>query len=327
MELIAADEFLERSRSPYGLHPDADLPVLAVRGGGEPATGPDGRRAQLTERLEGVPMVFVGVGVGAVADALDVVVADTDELARLESAIVDRPIAAVTLAVLLRGSDGRSPRDGLVMESATYSALQAGPEHRSWLDRRPVPRASNDEEASAVQVERDAAGLTITLDRPHVHNAFSARMRAELLDALAVAAADPLVPVTLRGAGPSFCSGGDLTEFGMAADPATAHLIRLGANVGRSLLSMASRLTVEVHGPCVGAGVELPAFAGRVVAHPDATFRLPEVAMGLIPGAGGTVSVVRRIGRQRTARFALTGETIDATEAVRWGLVDELGQP
>jgi enoyl-CoA hydratase/carnithine racemase len=68
--------------------------------------------------------------------------------------------------------------------------------------------------------------------------------------------------------------------------------------------------------------VELPAFARRVVARPDARFWLPEVAMGLVPGAGGTVSIPRRIGRQRTALLALTGTAIDATTALEWGLVD-----
>ena len=70
--------------------------------------------------------------------------------------------------------------------------------------------------------------------------------------------------------------------------------------------------------------MELPAFAGRVVAHPDASFVLPEVAMGQIPGAGGTVSLPRRIGRHRTAWLALTGQTIDATTAHSWNLVDEI---
>jgi enoyl-CoA hydratase/carnithine racemase len=80
-----------------------------------------------------------------------------------------------------------------------------------------------------------------------------------------------------------------------------------------------------VHGACAGAGVELPAFAGRVIADPGTTFLLPELAMGLIPGAGGTVSLPRRIGRERTAKLALSGEPIDAKTALDWGLVDELG--
>lgn len=79
-----------------------------------------------------------------------------------------------------------------------------------------------------------------------------------------------------------------------------------------------------VQGPCVGAGVELSAFAGRVIADPHTTFRLPEISMGLIPGAGGTVSISRRIGRQRTARLAILGEPMGAAEALAYGLIDEI---
>jgi enoyl-CoA hydratase/carnithine racemase len=80
----------------------------------------------------------------------------------------------------------------------------------------------------------------------------------------------------------------------------------------------------RVRGACVGAGAELPAFCGHVSAREDAFFQLPEVAMGLVPGAGGTASLPRRIGRQRTAWLALSGERISAQTAQRWGLVDEI---
>ena len=61
-----------------------------------------------------------------------------------------------------------------------------------------------------------------------------------------------------------------------------------------------------------------------MVADPDTTMSLPEVRLGLIPGAGGTASLPRRIGRQRTAWLALTGRSIDAATALEWGLVDAL---
>ena len=83
-----------------------------------------------------------------------------------------------------------------------------------------------------------------------------------------------------------------------------------------------ARATAVVHGACIGAGTELAAFSARVEAAPDARFCLPEVAMGLVPGAGGTVSVTRRVGRQRAALLALTGGTIDAHTALQWGLID-----
>jgi len=156
-----------------------------------------------------------------------------------------------------------------------------------------------------------------------VHNAFDAAMRDALCDAFDLVALDPsIAAVHVRGDGPSFCSGGDLREFGTTRDAARAHLIRTDRSVGRRIDVVKGRITAHLHGACIGAGIELAAFAGHVVAAPDTRIRLPEVAMGLIPGAGGTVSLPRRIGRHRTAHLALTGETIDAALAREWGLVD-----
>jgi enoyl-CoA hydratase/carnithine racemase len=133
-----------------------------------------------------------------------------------------------------------------------------------------------------------------------------------------------LTRIVLQGKGPNFCSGGDLAEFGTVSDTATAHSIRMQRSAGWWIHQLANKTAVRVHGACVGAGVELPAFAGTVTATPDATFTLPEVTMGLIPGAGGTASIPRRIGRQRTGWLALSGRTIDAQVACSWGLVDEV---
>jgi enoyl-CoA hydratase/carnithine racemase len=175
-----------------------------------------------------------------------------------------------------------------------------------------------------VVVDRIGDELAITLDRPEARNALDATMRDQLWDALAVAAADPALSVRWRGVGPAFCAGGDLDEFGSRSDPARAHLIRLTRSLGRVLHELADRTTVELHGACAGSGIELPAFAGRVRAAPDTAISLPELSLGLIPGAGGTVSLPRRIGRHRTAWLAFTGATIDAATAHQWGLVDEL---
>jgi enoyl-CoA hydratase/carnithine racemase len=76
---------------------------------------------------------------------------------------------------------------------------------------------------------------------------------------------------------------------------------------------------------CVGAGIEPPAFAGRVVAAPDTALRLPEIGMGLIPGAGGTVSIPRRIGRRRTLHLTLDGGPLGAADALERGPVDAVG--
>jgi enoyl-CoA hydratase/carnithine racemase len=150
-------------------------------------------------------------------------------------------------------------------------------------------------------------------------------LRDQLFEALILACADASIErVVLDGAGLSFCSGGDLAEFGTLPDPATAHLVRLTRSPARLLAELAPRLEVRLHGACIGAGIEMAAFAHRVVAHPDTSISLPEVGLGLIPGAGGTVSLPRRIGRHRTAELALRRTPIDAVTALRWGLVDAI---
>jgi hypothetical protein len=309
--------------SPHELSPavdDAAPPVAVVRLAGAPLG------AEPPPVHSGIGTVLVGVGDAAdpAAGLCDVVLGPDDPVVEAIVATVGRhPDAAAALVGLLRGHPGRSLDDGLLLESAVYSALQAGAEHQAWRAAHPV-RGVAEGDGPPVLVERAGSTLALTLNRPARHNALSRGMRDGLLEALEVARLDPGVRVELRGAGPSFCSGGDLAEFGSATDPGTAHLVRLQASVARVLAGLSGRVTVHLHGACMGAGIELPAFAGRVTAAPDSRIALPELRLGLIPGAGGTVSLPHRIGRQRTARLALSGEVLDATTALAWGLVDEV---
>ena len=251
-------------------------------------------------------------------------------LSRLDEVIGRHPTAATVVVQLLRLSGGLSVADALVAESLAYSVLQAGPEHARWLAARrsrPAPASARRPAAGEppVLVGRRDDELSVILNRPARRNAYSAEMRDALVDALGLAVADPSVGhVLLAGSGPCFSSGGDLDEFGTLDDPATAHTVRTSRNAGLRLAALAGRTTVSVQGPCYGAGVELPAFAGDVVARPGTTFTLPEMAMGLIPGAGGTVSIPRRIGRGRAAWLALSGVDLDLPTALAWGLVDRI---
>ncbi|WP_419918846.1 enoyl-CoA hydratase-related protein [Candidatus Poriferisocius sp.] len=276
----------------------------------------------------------------------------TQELDRITTAAAASPAAAVTLVQLLRLGENLPTVDGLVAESLAYSTLQSGPMFRDWLTTQPQRQPSNPparpvpaqrtslsdpppavvaektgpaDPPPPVVAERTGSTLRLTLNRPQRHNAFSAEMRDGLVEQLRAAWADPgLDGIVLDGAGPTFCSGGDLAEFGTTPDPATAHRIRSVRSAAFWLDRLAAKTRVLVHGTCVGAGVELPAYAHDVIAHPSTTFRLPEVAMGLVPGAGGTVSLARRIGRQRLCYLALTNREIDATTALSWGLIDRI---
>ena len=276
--------------------------------------------------VAGLPAVVIGRGrdgvdglAAPVRDLVDLVVADPGPtVAMVEAA----PRAAVTLALTLRASPALSVPAGLAAESAAYSMLQAGPEFARWQAGTPRSEPAPDA-APPVRMERVGDELRITLNRPGRHNALNAALRDGLFEALLVADTDASIQrVVLDGAGPSFCSGGDLAEFGTRPDPATAHLVRLTRSPARLLADLGPRLEVRLHGACIGAGIEMAAFAGRVVARTDTVISLPEVGLGLIPGAGGTVSLPRRIGRHRTAELALSGRPIDAATARRWGLVD-----
>jgi hypothetical protein len=255
-------------------------------------------------------------------DAPRPMVADPDALKQLQSSLALNPIAAAAAALLLRGADSRSVAEGLVAESSTFSTLQAGAEFQVWRRSRPLKPGEPGRER--VRVERDGEVLRISLARPGRRNALDARMRDALTEALALALADPGCRVEIDALGPDFCAGGDLDEFGSRPDPALAHAVRLSRSPARLIHRLADRTLVRVHGACMGSGIELPAFAGRVIAAPGARFGLPELSLGLIPGAGGTVSIPRRIGRHRTAYLTLSGRPIDVDRALSWGLIDEI---
>jgi enoyl-CoA hydratase/carnithine racemase len=305
-------------------------PVLFVRADDAPAVAPTANTV-VVGVADGIPRVAVECFDVLLTSAPDapaawVTCASLDAaMAELEAAVCASPAAAITLVQVLRATGSLPVAAALTVESMAYSMLQHGETFRAWLRSRPETRAGRTDTHSPVRLDRDGHHLDVVLDRPHVHNAFDAAMRDALCDAFDVVAYDDTITeVHLRGNGPSFCSGGDLSEFGLATDAAAAHVVRVERSVGRAIDQVRARVTAFLHGACIGAGIELSAFADRVVAAPSTAIRLPEVAMGLVPGAGGTVSIPRRIGRHRTAYLALTGTTLDAPTAMRWGLVDEL---
>jgi len=241
------------------------------------------------------------------------------------------PHASSIFLQLLRHNENNlqqgNAEDALFAESLAYSTLQASSEFKQWLastEPRSQPLVTTGSELPLI-LTRDHNHLNITLNRPQARNAYSVAMRDALYEALCLLDADSTIEkCTIKGEGDCFCIGGDLSEFGLASDPAHAHLIRMARPVAFLLSKHAARITCEVHRACIGSGIELPAFANRVIASADTFFQLPELAMGLIPGAGGTVSILRRIGRHRLAWWVLSGKKIKAETALEWKLVDAI---
>lgn len=250
-----------------------------------------------------------------------------DDLPRVLDTATHAPEATRVLVQLLEAGAGRTFEDALLLESLAYSMLLAGPEFRRWREETPVAPAVEVEDP--VLLTRHGDRLEVTLNRPDRHNAWGRQVRDGFLSALELADHDHAVAeVLVRGAGPSYCSGGDLDEFGTASDVVSAHRVRLARSGALAVAALRGRLgrglRFELHGLCIGAGIEVPAAAARVIAAPQTRFRLPELRLGLVPGAGGTVTLPRRIGRWRTAWMALTDTYLDATTALEWGLVDEI---
>jgi enoyl-CoA hydratase len=254
----------------------------------------------------------------------DVVLADEKLLERIVAVVEHAPLAAMSFVQTLRAIQGVAPAAALTVESLAYGLLQSGPEFREWRAARPAQVQAPNSEPPAI-LERDSATLRIILNRPDNRNAISVAMRDALVAAFDLGVNDSgIESVILQGAGKCFSVGGELAEFGLSPNPVNGHWVRSVRSPAMAALRCGSKLTAEVHGASIGAGVELAAFAHHVIATENAFFQLPELTMGLIPGSGGCVSLSRRIGRQRTALMGLSAKRITATTALDWGLIDRI---
>jgi len=270
------------------------------------------------------PVVGIGDPAHSLAESLDAVIEAPADAASIVRQVLAQPLAAAVIAQLLRILPVLSLEAGLTAESLGYAMLQCSAGHREWMAGRKAASAATTGEGR-VALGRDGPVLSVTLDRPEAGNAIDRAMRDALYEALALAAIDPEIErVELRGEGKAFSLGAQLSEFGTTTDPATAHSIRCRTLPARQAIRCAGKLEAHVHGACVGAGLELAAFARRITATRNAWFQLPELAMGILPGAGGCVSLTRRIGRQRAALMILSGKRLNARQALGWGLVDAL---
>ena len=169
--------------------------------------------------------------------------------------------------------------------------------------------------------QRGPVGI-LTLDRPqkaHAYDRAHLQSLASGFEALSQRADVIVVQSTGDGA---FCGGADLSQLGKA-DPLDALDLfsqRVFNDIARSpVVSIAA-----VHGPAVAGGCELTLACDLRIAGPNATFHLPETALGIIPSAGGCTRLTHLLGASRAKQVILGGKRVDAQTALQWGLVMEL---
>ena len=179
--------------------------------------------------------------------------------------------------------------------------------------------------APAVLYEKNGPLASVTLNRPEVLNAYNVAMRDALFEALLAVRDDPDVrAMILRGNGPAFCTGGDVSEFGSAPSPVVARAVRWQRDVWGLLWSLPKPTIAAVHGYVVGGGFEMALLCDLVIATDDARFSYPETGLAMIPGVAGTQTTPRAVGIGRALDLILTGRWLNAEEALRIGSVSRV---
>jgi 3-hydroxyacyl-CoA dehydrogenase len=174
------------------------------------------------------------------------------------------------------------------------------------------------EAAPPVRVEREDKAAVVIIDNPPV-NATSFEVRSGLLDAIGALAADADIDaVVLIGAGKTFVAGADIREFGKPLrDPQLPAVIAAIEQCPKPVIA-------AIHGAALGGGCELALGCDGRVAAPDAVIGLPEVTLGIIPGAGGTQRLPRVVGLAKAIELITSGRRLPAAEAQRLGIIDEI---
>jgi len=166
---------------------------------------------------------------------------------------------------------------------------------------------------------------TITLNRPKAYNALSIGMLKELSHVLSEIERDVGIKVVLiAGNGKHFAAGADITEFGSINSPGDAYDFIKHLDVLHRIESLDKPVIAAISGFALGGGCELSMCCDIRVAAENATFGQPEIKIGVMPGAGGTQRLPRLIGMSKAKELLYTGDTIDANEAYRLGLVSKV---
>jgi 2-(1,2-epoxy-1,2-dihydrophenyl)acetyl-CoA isomerase len=174
-----------------------------------------------------------------------------------------------------------------------------------------------------VEVTRDGAVQTITLNRPDVLNAFNRALHVALREALKEAQDPDVRAVVLTGAGRGFSAGQDLTEFSETGDVAGALRSSYHPNV-LAIRALEKPVIAAVNGVCAGAGLSLACVCDIRLAGDNAMFVPGFIGIGLVPDAGGTFFLNRLLGASRAFEWMSSNRRLTAAEAHAWGLVSEV---
>ena len=171
-------------------------------------------------------------------------------------------------------------------------------------------------------VDDDAGVRAITINRPEAKNALNGAMRRELCELLADADRDPAVKaVILTGADPVFTAGVDFKDVSPSPDPYTTHL---ATNPGRAVRAMRTPVLCAVNGACVSGGLEIALSSTFIVASDRARFADTHARLDAVPTWGLTALLPRAVGIRKAREMSITGNFVDAGEALRIGLVNHV---
>ena len=172
-------------------------------------------------------------------------------------------------------------------------------------------------------VTRHGRVLHLTLNRPAARNALNNALLSELAATLEAAASDSEISVcVIAGNERFFAAGADLNE--MAKKDLAATLNDIRPQLWARINAFNKPLIAAVNGYALGAGCELALLCDLVIAGENARFGLPEITLGIMPGAGGTQRLIRSVGKSLASKMVLTGESITARQALAAGLVSDV---